>query len=153
MKRIRRILVILVLIPILYFGSSILIATLFKYKPESIEQISKFDEAFYLNDSTTYSAMIWNIGYAGLGAEADFFYEGGKQVRGSEDNVRRNLYKISQFLQSNDSIDFILLQEVDENSKRNYGINLVDDEGPGCCVHRGGGWSGCYNLSFCRNSR
>jgi endonuclease/exonuclease/phosphatase family metal-dependent hydrolase len=126
MKLIKRILILLGALPVLYVGATILVATIFKYKPSGIEQISKIEEQFYLNDTTIYSVLIWNIGYAGLGAEMDFFYDGGTKVRDTEDGVRRNLHKITTFLQENDTLDFILLQEVDENSKRSYGINMVD---------------------------
>lgn len=115
-----------VLLFVVYFLSVIIIASITKYKPEEVEQISKIDGDFYLNDSTVYSALIWNIGYCGLGAEMDFFYDGGAQVRDSEDNVMRNIYKITEFLKANDTIDFILLQEVDEKSKRSYKANIVE---------------------------
>jgi endonuclease/exonuclease/phosphatase family metal-dependent hydrolase len=126
MKRIIRLLLIVLALPLIYLSIVILIGTITRYKPLDIEQISKIDEEFYLSDSTIYSVMIWNIGYAGLGSEMDFFYDGGKKVRDTEDNVRRNIYKISEFLQANDTLDFILLQEVDENSKRCYQANLVE---------------------------
>ncbi len=35
--------------------------------------------------------MIWNIGYCGLDASMDFFYDGGEQVRPSEEKVKENL--------------------------------------------------------------
>ncbi|MBE0649927.1 MAG: hypothetical protein IH595_03700, partial [Bacteroidales bacterium] len=31
------------------------------------------------------SILSWNIGYAGMGAETDFFYDGGKMVRPSRE--------------------------------------------------------------------
>ena len=126
MKKILRTLLLIIALPFVYLSVVIIIATLTRYKPAPVEQISKFDEGLTISDSNIYSVLIWNVGYAGLGAEMDFFYDGGTQVRDSEDNVRRNLYKITEFLQANDTIDFILLQEVDENSKRSYRINIVE---------------------------
>lgn len=126
MKVIIRIVVSAVLLFVVYFLTVIIVATISKYRPDEVEQISIIDEDFYLNDSTVYSALIWNIGYGGLGAEMDFFYDGGVQVRDSEDNVRRNIYKVTEFLKSNDTIDFIMLQEVDEKSKRSYKLNVVE---------------------------
>jgi endonuclease/exonuclease/phosphatase family metal-dependent hydrolase len=111
-------------LPLLYVVVVIMIGTFTNYKPLEEELISELDLKFYLDDSKYYSALIWNIGYAGLGAEMDFFYDGGSKVRDNEDNVRRNIYQVSQFLQANDTVDFILLQEVDENSKRSYGLNI-----------------------------
>lgn len=101
-------------------------STITRYKPAGIIELSSFKEMERLDTNKSYTALIWNIGYCGLGQEADFFYDGGKNVRDIEDNVRRNLYKISEFLQSNDTIDFILLQEVDINSSRSYHINQVE---------------------------
>jgi endonuclease/exonuclease/phosphatase family metal-dependent hydrolase len=74
----------------------------------------------------TFSILTWNIGYAGLDASMDFFYEGGKQSRQSKEQTIKNLQKICQFIKSNDTVDFILLQEVDIDSKRTYNINEFD---------------------------
>jgi endonuclease/exonuclease/phosphatase family metal-dependent hydrolase len=57
----------------------------------------------------------------------DFFYDGGKGVRDSEENVLNNFNRIAGFLEANDSIDFILLQEVDRSSKRSYRTNQFSD--------------------------
>ncbi len=72
------------------------------------------------------SLVIWNIGYAGLGEESDFFYDGGNAVRMEKETVRKNIQGIYEFVTSNDSIDIFMLQEVDYNSKRSYGINEYD---------------------------
>lgn len=47
-------------------------------------------------------------------------------VRDKEENVRENLQNIIGFLLDNDTVDFMLLQEVDMNSHRSYGIDMVD---------------------------
>lgn len=126
MNKLARFLVVPIALPIIYFLVVIVIASIAGYKPRAVEQISKFEDDFFLNDTSVYSVLIWNIGYGGLGAEMDFFYDGGKSVRDSENNVRRNIYKITEFLQANDSVDFMLLQEVDLKSKRSYRIDQVD---------------------------
>lgn len=109
-----------------YFIIVFAVGTITDYKPIEKEIISDFGDKIYIEDSTVYSALIWNIGYAGLGANMDFFYDGGQQVRDTELNVHKNLNSIAGFLQMNDTVDFILLQEVDEYSKRAYGLNMVD---------------------------
>ncbi len=63
------------------------------------------------------------IGYCGLDESMDFFYDGGKQVRPSKDKVENSLDRVTQFLSDNDSLEFLLLQEVDISSKRSYRIN------------------------------
>jgi endonuclease/exonuclease/phosphatase family metal-dependent hydrolase len=62
----------------------------------------------------------WNIGYAGLGREMDFFYEGGKMVRPAEAQSRKYFNGIMEVIGETDSIDFFLFQEVDLDSKRSY---------------------------------
>lgn len=72
----------------------------------------------------------WNIGYAGLGATSDFFYDdgqrffssGGKMVCPEAQSTQNNLEGISNFLQKNPA-DFVLLQEVDHASNRSHYIN------------------------------
>jgi endonuclease/exonuclease/phosphatase family metal-dependent hydrolase len=71
----------------------------------------------------TFDVMIWNIGYCGLNAEMDFFYDGGQMVRPAKEQSLANLQGVTEFLTRNDSIEFILLQEVDVNSRRSYHVN------------------------------
>jgi len=69
--------------------------------------------------------LTWNIGYAGLGREMDFFYEGGKRCRPPKPEYHRYLGGIVDFLKKSSRADFILLQEVDLDSRRSYGIDQV----------------------------
>lgn len=73
----------------------------------------------------TFSILTWNIGYGGLGAKMDFFYDGGKRVRPDSSTYKKYFNGITRFLVSHDTIDIILLQEVDRNSKRSYSDNQV----------------------------
>ncbi|MCF8230618.1 MAG: endonuclease/exonuclease/phosphatase family protein [Bacteroidales bacterium] len=73
----------------------------------------------------TFSILTWNIGYGGLGSEMDFFYDGGEQVRSDSSTYKKYFNGITDFLVSHDSIDIILLQEVDRNSRRSYYNNQV----------------------------
>ncbi|MEO1525729.1 MAG: endonuclease/exonuclease/phosphatase family protein [Planctomycetota bacterium] len=53
----------------------------------------------------------WNIGYAGLGRDADFVMDGGKSVRPtSQSGVRHNIAAISSWLEQSQA-DILLLQE------------------------------------------
>ncbi|MFH1159763.1 MAG: endonuclease/exonuclease/phosphatase family protein [bacterium] len=78
-----------------------------------------------LDTQTEFSFITWNLGYAGLGKEMDFFYDGGKGVRPSREDFDRYLEKIGWFIRQHDTVDFILLQEIDTCSKRSYHINEV----------------------------
>ena len=64
--------------------------------------------------------LTWNIGYAGLGKEMDFFYDGGKKVRPSKEQYNNYLNGINEILKDNNTVDFISLQEVDICSKRSW---------------------------------
>jgi endonuclease/exonuclease/phosphatase family metal-dependent hydrolase len=105
----------------------IIAGSITNYRPEKKETISSMESKFTVSDTTTFSALIWNVGYAGLGEEMDFFYDGGKSVRDTEENTRRNFQMIKKFLSWNEHVNFILLQEVDEKSKRSFNINQVED--------------------------
>lgn len=122
-KTIKRIVIILVLLPVLYLAVVIILGMITDYNPPEKEIISSIDDGFYVNDTTIFSALTWNIGYAGLGSNMDFFYDGGTRVRDSLFYANRNLGMITSWLADNDSINFMLLQEVDLNSKRSYFVD------------------------------
>ena len=56
----------------------------------------------------------------------DFFYDGGTKVFTPLGKSIENLAAVKRFLKNNDSIDFILIQEIDRKSKRSYKINQFD---------------------------
>ncbi|MGW8315043.1 MAG: endonuclease/exonuclease/phosphatase family protein [Bacteroidales bacterium] len=90
------------------------------YRPEEKTVIEKDDRAPVLPDTSSFSLLIWNIGYAGLDASMDFFYDGGRQMRPDEEGVLANLKGIVEILSPYRESDFVMLQEVDLNSKRSY---------------------------------
>ena len=65
--------------------------TLTDYQPESIlpAEVKAHAVEKVLADSVI-SLLIWNQGYAGLGAEADFFYQGGGFFTSRGRNGRAN---------------------------------------------------------------
>jgi endonuclease/exonuclease/phosphatase family metal-dependent hydrolase len=56
----------------------------------------------------------------------DFFYDGGHRVRPAQDEFQKYQDGMLNFLDTNDSLDFILLQEVDQHSKRSYYSNQAE---------------------------
>lgn len=74
-----------------------------------------------------FTLLTWNIGYAGLGAGADYFYDGGKMVRAGKSETGQNLLWIGASILANDSVDFILLQEIDRHSKRSWYVDEFED--------------------------
>jgi endonuclease/exonuclease/phosphatase family metal-dependent hydrolase len=99
--------------------------TLSDYRPERQIILSRNPGAPYLTDST-FNIMIWNIGYCGLGEEMDFFYDGGKGVRPGRSASQANLRGVLDFVETLDSVDFYLFQEVDIKSKRSYRVNQLE---------------------------
>lgn len=114
---------IVLLIPLSYVVGCIVYAKVTYYGPPIVELIYSNEKATSLSQDS-FSAMIWNIGYAGLGAEADFFYDGGKMMNPEEKMVHTYFDGIVNSLEDT-TLDFILLQEVDSHSKRSYYTDQV----------------------------
>lgn len=97
------------------------------YQPEPVEII--VEKSSYGNiqelQQDTFSLINWNIGYAGLGQEMDFFYDGGEGVRPTKELSEEYFKSIIDFIVSNDTVDFWMLQEVDVKAKRSYHVNEV----------------------------
>lgn len=77
-------------------------------------------------DKSDFTVVSWNLGYAGLGEESDFFADGGEQSRPlSKALVLKNAEGIENILSTFDA-DFYLFQEVTRSSYLNYNVNLFD---------------------------
>lgn len=115
----------------LYVGGMILLGVLTKFKPAAVETVnvvnaqSKAENPNVLADSS-FSFMIWNVGYGGLGKEVDFFYDGGKMVTSPKEHVLKNNEGMKNFFATTKDVDFIMLQEVDRNSKRSWKIDQAE---------------------------
>jgi len=128
MNKIVKITLWLILIIVILFGGFIAFITATDYRPASI--ISLIEESTIEADTIkkdTLILMTWNIGYAGLGEEMDFFYDGGKKVRPDKKMARKYLDGIKSFVQKQDTVDFILLQEIDLKARRSHKMNEVKE--------------------------
>ncbi len=123
MKKILRIFLRITVILIIGFLSLIVYALISDYRPAEKEIISQSDNPSILNNALTFTLLTWNLGYAGLDQNMDFFKDGGTKVITPKDKCLDNISAIGNFLKMNDTIDFILLQEVDRKSKRSYRID------------------------------
>ena len=115
-----KILLLLALLIALVLGGIILYATITDYRPDEKTSIEAVGNGTQKIAKTDLSFLIWNIGFCGLGAEADFFYDGGKMVRSPEEKVANYFSKVKDFLNTKKQTDFVMLQEVDRGSKRSY---------------------------------
>lgn len=118
---------------LLYFLILLLHGWYTDWQPEERVDLPLVQEAQQraLADSLV-SFVTWNVGFGGLGAESDFFYDdegmwysGGSMVRSPKSLVEKNLRGAVEFLQKTKA-DFFLLQEVDVSSDRSYGIPQFD---------------------------
>ena len=99
--------------------------TVTEYTPAEREKAQSGNRQFSstYEGSTILRIATFNIGYGGLGAEADFFMDGGTGVTPeSEEVVLRNMSGIKRILSDIDA-DIMFLQEVDTDSKRSYEKN------------------------------
>lgn len=124
--RVIRPLLYLIIILVGAFLIFLVYATVDDYKPVDVDLQYDNNQASVISDSAELKLLIWNIGYAGLDASMDFFYDGGDQMRPSEEGVINNMKGIVKILTPNLENDFILLQEVDRNSKRSYHLNQFE---------------------------
>lgn len=120
------------LIPALAYGLYVVFVLAFgtinDFKPaEEIPMSVNNNSELIPTDSSVFSFMIWNIGYAGLGNESDFFLDGGQMVQPTEALNTRYLDGILATVEQNQQLDFLMLQEVDIHSKRSYGHNQFEE--------------------------
>lgn len=121
MKKGIRFVLLILLLPLLYVIVVLAIAQANYYQPKDEEILLENSKISLLTDST-FTVLNWNIGYAGLGENADFFFDGGKSTRSQQSDVKKYWAGIQNYIQQQ-NVDFTFLQEVDVNSKRSYGIN------------------------------
>jgi endonuclease/exonuclease/phosphatase family metal-dependent hydrolase len=129
MKIIKKLLkALLIIFLVILAGVIILIvyAEIMDYRPKPKEIVYLSERPNRLKDSLRLTILTWNIGYCGLDKGMDFFYDGGTKVFTPKLKCFENLYGIKRFIQQNDSVDFIFLQEVDKGSKRSYYVNEYD---------------------------
>ena len=127
MKRFLKVLLIIVLVIVAAAAGLIAWLSIAEYKPEAVEELNftaRDESAPALPQGESLTILSWNIGYAGLGSNADFFMDGGENVKSSDRvRVESNLLNISQLLYGENAPDLVLLQEVDTNSSRTYNID------------------------------
>ena len=106
---------------LIYFVGILVIDSAWDYRPENtVLKITPAAEKSLIQDRDSFSLLSWNIGYAGLGCRSDFFYDGGRMTKPSREDFDQYWKGIQGQLSVLDSIDFIMLQEVDISSARSY---------------------------------
>ena len=125
MKKLLKVLLIVVLVLVAAVAILFGWLTATEYKPAPVESVElmKAGDVDVLYPGEDLTLLSWNIGYAGLGKDSDFFMDGGKQSRAADrETVGRYLEGIRRTIAEQDA-HLILLQEVDIDSGRTYGID------------------------------
>ncbi len=105
----------------------LLFLTIVEYCPKQIEELSFYTDTEPLVREKPYSIITWNIGYAGLGKDEDFFMDGGEKVQPDSKKVVEHYFNgIKNTLNSHPS-DIIFVQEIDIKSKRSWNINQFEE--------------------------
>jgi len=120
MKTIIKITICVILSAVTLLAGFFLWAMVTEYRPKMVELIDENHITQKVPDEFIVST--WNIGYAGMNAEMDFFMDGGQQTRTTKEQTQSNLQNIIATLDTLYA-DIVLLQEVDERAKRSYYIN------------------------------
>ena len=124
MKKLLKAILILVLAVIVAVGGLLgwLSATEFKPAPvEMAEQVSNAPPKA-IEEGAALEILSWNIGYGGLGAGSDFFMDGGENARAADEpTVKQYLDGIRGVIDG--PYDLVMLQEVDTDSARTYGVS------------------------------
>lgn len=128
MKKFLKVFGSILLVIVLLLGAFVAFLSIKEFKPEPIEKLEIVNnEGKDSFSGDVVSVLSYNIGFAGLGDNADFFMDGGKQVFAADENrVKENFDEIVSTLQTNEA-DFYFLQEVDQDSRRTYHFNEVNE--------------------------
>jgi endonuclease/exonuclease/phosphatase family metal-dependent hydrolase len=111
---------------IILIAGGLLALTLSEYRPEDVEKLGAPGGENALEADKTLTVVSFNIGYAALGEDADFFLDGGKtSMPESASVIETNLVGIEKTLREL-SADVYLIQEADTDSKRSYGIDEAE---------------------------
>lgn len=123
-KIIFKVIFFIVLAIVLYFAGIIIYDSVTDYKPTGREELEINGRGCYERSSdSVFTFLSWNIGYCGLGKDMDFFYDGGNNVRPSKENFQLYLNGVLNKIACYDTVDIIMLQEVDTSAKRSYYTN------------------------------
>ena len=121
------------IIPAAVIGAVILFAILFilfltivEYRPKPVENVPYTSGKEMLIPGKAYSILSWNIGYAGLGKDEDFFMDGGKKVRPDSKAVVEKYFKGIRSTIGSHPSDILFTQEIDIKSKRTWNINQYE---------------------------
>lgn len=121
MKRTLSVMVLVLGAVIIFIGAVLTILTVSEYRPDDIEELAIAGSSkIHPSIGQQIRIMSWNLGYGGLGDNADFFMDGGKMVyTASKERIRENLDREIEAI-DRISPDIFFAQEIDIASSRSY---------------------------------
>lgn len=138
-----------ILIAIIYIISVLVYAKIYEFKPLPVEVLSNIrgcitSDTLSIDDD--YTLLSWNIGYGCMGAQSDFFYDGGSMMRPTEQYYNNCFDSIKSEIKAIDA-DFLFLQEVDLYARRSYYNNQIESIGKYMSDYNGY-FANNYNVKF-----
>ncbi|MFO8054313.1 MAG: hypothetical protein R6U19_04015 [Bacteroidales bacterium] len=128
LKNTIKILLGFVLLVVLTLSGIFIYNWVMEFQPESSTLLTTAGStAIKEHDRKSFTFISWNIGYAGLGEDVDFFYDGGEGVKPDLQEFKKYSKGIYSTIASFHSTDFLLFQEVDISSNRSYKSNQAED--------------------------
>jgi len=125
-KRILRFAAIIVVSPLFLISGFLAWCTVTEFIPAPVARPESNTKGVRLNPRQRILTLItWNIGYAGMGKEMDFFYDGGRMVIPSQKGFNRALAGIKRTVTGFNTADFVFIQEIDRQSKRAYDTDIL----------------------------
>ena len=123
MKKILKALLIVLLVLVVALGALLGWLTATEYRPAATEALLLRGSSNRAVPAEELTVLCWNIGYAGLGKNEDFFMDGGTRAKPeSSAVVTAYLSGIAAGIDAADA-NLVMLQEVDTDSSRTYGID------------------------------
>lgn len=123
-KKLLKALLSILLVVLIAIGGLFGYLTVTEFKPEPVEPlpVRQLQSVEGVPEGEL-RVLSWNIGYAGLGEGSDFFMDGGTHSKSADlSTVNRYLAGIRDSI-AGTGADLVLLQEVDTDSSRTYGID------------------------------
>ena len=109
---------IIVLVLLLFF-------IITEYRPDAVSSLSPVKDSSARESAHGGLRLLsWNIGYAGLDKEMDFFMEGGEMTRAPLERQRISLDAVIEEISFQEP-DICFLQEVDTESKRTFRVDQL----------------------------
>ena len=125
MRSILKFLMTLILIAVIAAGGLLGWLTAVEFQPAPVEKAELVSSGVNspVKTDEDLSLLCWNIGYGGLGKNEDFFMDGGKLSKPQDRNVALAYLDGIRGTIAEQASDLVILQEVDSDSSRTYGLD------------------------------